>query len=344
MFFKHRAGAALAALALIAFGASSCAKKADALPEGLYARMDTSKGEILLKLEYEKVPLTVANFVGLAEGSLEAAKGKHFYDGLTFHRVEDNFMIQGGDPEGTGTGGPGYSFLDEFDPSLKHDRPGVLSMANSGVNTNGSQFFITHVSTPWLDGKHSVFGSVVSGQETVNAIKKGDTIKKLSIVRSGAKAKAFKADQKSFDSYQTALKDKKAAAAKESIEKQRAQILATWKDLKGEESAIRHAILKQGSGAKPQTGDTVSVLYKGMLADGTVFDSSEMSGNKPLSFQVGVGKIVKFLDQPVLEMRKGEKRLIVVPPDMAYGDAGAGNVIPPYAYLAFELELKDISK
>lgn len=343
MDFKRSAKGFLAC-AFVFLGALACKGKADDLPDGLYAKMDTSKGEIVLKLEFEKVPLTVANFVGLSEGSLDAVKGKHFYDGLTFHRVVENFMIQGGDPEGTGTGGPGYSFQDEFDPELKHDKPGVLSMANSGPNTNGSQFFITHVSTPWLDGKHSIFGSVVKGQEVVNAIKQGDVIKKVTILRYGSKAKAFKSDQKAFEGYKAALKEKYAAAAKERIDKQLAQIDERWKNLQGDVNGIRYSILKQGTGSKPAAGNTVSLLYRAMLSDGTEFDSSKMSGNKPLSFQVGVDKVVKFLDKPALDMKKGEKRLIVVHPDMAYGATGAGSVIPPFSFVVFELELVDIAK
>lgn len=132
------------------------------------AKLTTSKGDIVLQLTPDKTPITVANFVNLIQ--------RGFYNGLTFHRVLDNFMIQGGDPEGTGRGGPGYNFKDEFDSSLKHSTPGILSMANSGPGTNGSQFFITHVETPWLDGKHSVFGKVISGQDVVNNIKQGDKI------------------------------------------------------------------------------------------------------------------------------------------------------------------------
>jgi peptidyl-prolyl cis-trans isomerase A (cyclophilin A) len=176
------------------------------LPDGLYAEMETSKGKILLVLEFEKTPLTVANFVGLAEGtknyskdgSSPTARGKPFYDGLTFHRVIPDFMIQGGDPEGVGRGGPGYRFRNEIDPSLKHDRAGILSMANAGPDTNGSQFFITHKETPWLDGKHTVFGHVVEGQDVVNTIVKGDTIKTVKILRVGQKAKAFKGDEVDF--------------------------------------------------------------------------------------------------------------------------------------------------
>ena len=191
---------------LAAFGLGQAVAAEKSLPDGVYAEMDTSKGKILLQLEYEKVPLTVANFVGLAEGtknystdgSAPKKQDKPLYDGLSFHRVIPNFMIQGGDPQGNGSGGPGYKFRDEFDKSLRHSGPGILSMANAGPGSNGSQFFITHVATPWLDDHHSIFGHVVEGQDVVNKIAKGDTIKTVKILRVGDKAKKFKGDEAEF--------------------------------------------------------------------------------------------------------------------------------------------------
>ncbi len=179
------------------------------LDPGLYARIETNRtvegtSSILLQLEYEKAPMTVINFVGLAQGTLDHNRddAQRFYDGLTFHRVIDDFMIQGGDPQGTGRGGPGYRFPDEFDSTLRHDRPGILSMANAGPNTNGSQFFITHVPTPWLDDRHTVFGHVVQGQEVVDAIRQGDRMNRVEIIRVGEAAEAFETDQTAFEEAQ----------------------------------------------------------------------------------------------------------------------------------------------
>ena len=169
------------------------------LNDGLYAVINTDKGDITLTLEFEKTPMTVMNFVGLAEGVLNKEdEDTPFYDGLNFHRVIDNFMIQGGCPLGTGTGGPGYKFPDEFDSSLRHTGPGILSMANAGPGTNGSQFFITHVETPWLDDKHTVFGKVVEGMDVVNKIAQGDKINTIKIERVGEAAKSFNVSREKF--------------------------------------------------------------------------------------------------------------------------------------------------
>jgi peptidylprolyl isomerase len=280
--------------------------------------------------------MTVANFVGLAEGRLKASGGKRFYDGLKFHRVEANFMIQGGDPAGNGTGGPGYSFPDEIVPELKHDGPGALSMANSGANTNGSQFFITHVATPWLDGKHSVFGRVVSGQEVVNAIQAGDTIRSVKISRVGKDAQAFAVTQESFDGLVQAARERVLAEQTAARERGLATIASRWPDATVTPSGLRYIVLQKGTGASPGRGAKVTCQYRGELLDGTVFDSSYARG-KPGEFTIGL--IIEGWSEAILTMKKGERRLLIIPPELGYGEKGYPGVIPANAFLVFEVEL-----
>ncbi|MFP3041274.1 peptidylprolyl isomerase [Treponema primitia] len=308
------------------------------LGDGLFARIRTTRGDIVLRLEYQRAPLTVCNFVALAEGKMSAAGGKPFYDGLTFHRVIADFMIQGGDPQGTGSGGPGYRFPDEIVSSLKHDGPGVLSMANAGPGTNGSQFFITHVATPWLDGKHTIFGRVIQGQNVVNAIKQGDRIETVTIIRNGQAAAAFKADQAAFD----ALQREAGAAGATRLKAQRdadiAQIQQKYPGASVTPSGIYYVVQKEGTGDKAGSGKTVAVNYKGMLLSGEVFDNSDLHG--PLEFKTGSGQIIPGFDEAVVDMKRGEKRVVVLPPELAYGEQGAGNgAIPGNSFLIFELEL-----
>lgn len=338
---KPRGFFLLLAFLLAASGLASCQTSGRA--EGLYAVFNTSKGEVVVALEYEKAPLTVGNFVGLAEGKLDASKGKPFYDGLTFHRVEAGFVIQGGDPLGTGSGGPGYRFPDEFSPELKHEGPGVLSMANAGPNTNGSQFFITLAPAAWLDGKHTVFGHVVEGMDVVNAIVVGDTIKTLRIERVGAAAKAFDASQKAWNERLGAAYAALKAAAETKRNADMAIIAAKWPDAVKDEYGIFQKVIRAGSGDVPAKGDTVAVIYKGMLLDGKVFDQSALSGG-PFKFRVGTGEIIEGWDKVVATMRKGEKRLVVIPPELAYGSSGISGVIPADAFLVFEMELTSIAK
>jgi peptidylprolyl isomerase len=325
---------------LVFMAGTACAAPGDAaLGDGLFARISTNRGDIVLRLEYQKAPLTVCNFVALAEGKMNAAKGKPFYDGLTFHRVVANFMIQGGDPQGNGTGGPGYRFPDEFDPSLRHNGPGVLSMANSGPNTNGSQFFITHTETPWLDGKHSVFGRVVQGQQVVNAVAQGDRITKLTIIRNGSGAAAFKADQAAFD----ALAREKSAAETAKFQAQRDADLAlvsrNYPNAVQTASGLRYIITKEGTGARAERGKTVAVNYKGMLLSGKVFDSSDVHGG-PMELQAGAGRVIQGWEETLVDMKQGEKRTVIIPPELAYGAQEVGNgLIPANSFLVFEMEL-----
>jgi len=336
----HR-GLATGFIGLLAVSLASCQQ--NNLPEGLFARMTTDKGVIVIKLEFEKAPLTVGNFAGLAEGKLDATKGKAFYDGLTFHRVVPDFVIQGGDPAGNGSGGPGYEFADEFAPDLKHDSGGVLSMANAGPGTNGSQFFITLKETPWLDGRHSIFGRVIEGMDVVKKVAQGDKLKTLEIIRNGAAAKAFKTDQAAWNERAAALESVAAKAAASRREADLAKIATQWPDLAKSAEGLYQKTLKNGSGPTPIKGQTIAVHYKGMFLDGKVFDQSALRG-KPIEFRAGMGEVIPGWDLVVLGMKTGEKRFVVIPPELAYGDRGAGGVIPPNAYLSFEMELVEIKK
>jgi len=315
----------------------------DQLKDGLYAKIITERGDILLSLQYKKTPLTVINFVSLAEGTRtlgggEKPSGIPFYDGLKFHRVISDFMIQGGCPLGTGTGGPGYTFPDEIDSTLKHDRPGILSMANAGPNTNGSQFFITHVPTPHLDGKHTVFGRVVKGQEVVNAIRQGDIIKKVEIIRVGEEAQAFATDDDAFERALRGIEQSKNDKTEKLISSQ-------WPETKKTSSGLHYVVKKEGTGDSPQKGSTVTAHYSGrLLANNKKFDSSYDRG-EPIEFKVGVGQVIPGWDEALLDMKKGEKRTLIIPPELGYGSRGAGRgVIPPDAWLVFDVELLDFTR
>ncbi|GAA4274437.1 peptidylprolyl isomerase [Aquimarina gracilis] len=309
------------------------------MQDGLYAKFNTTKGEILVNLEYKKTPGTVGNFVGLAEGNIEnqaIPQGKPYYNGLKFHRVIADFMIQGGDPQGTGAGGPGYQFDDEIHPDLKHDGPGVLSMANAGPGTNGSQFFITHVETPWLDGKHTVFGKVIEGQNIVDTVAQGDVIDSIEIIRVGDDASSFNAVE-TFRKFNGAKAEREAAAKKKAEEL--LEELAAGFDKT--ESGLRYKIIENGDGTKAEKGNTVSVHYKGSLTDGTVFDSS-YKRNQPIDFPLGMGQVIPGWDEGIALLKVGDKARFVIPPYLGYGERGAGGVIPPNATLIFDVELVEV--
>ena len=312
------------------------------LTDGIYADIQTNKGDMILKLTYEETPLTVSNFIALAEGNhplaSEEFKNKPYYNGIKFHRVIDNFMIQGGDPTGTGSGGPGYSFEDEFVDSLKHDGAGILSMANSGPNTNGSQFFITHLETPWLDGKHSVFGKVTTGQDIVDKIEQNDLINKLEIIRIGETAKDFDAPTV-FNDY-LELKKK---ANEEKLEAQKEDLKNLTKGMKSTDSGISYKITKKGTGENAKDNDNVKVHYTLKLIDGSEVDSS-LSRGEPIEFTLGLGQVIPGWDEGIKLLNKGASCTLVIPPNLAYGEAGAGNgVIPSNATLIFDVTLVDIN-
>ncbi len=309
------------------------------MQDGIYAKFNTTKGEILVKLTYDKTPGTVGNFVALSEGNMENSarpQGKPYYNGLKFHRVIADFMIQGGCPLGTGTGDPGYKFDDEFHPDLVHDAAGVLSMANAGPGTNGSQFFITHGPTPWLDNKHTVFGYVEHGQEVVDTIDQGDTIESLEIVRVGEEAKNWNAIE-AFRTFEGA-REKRIAEAKARVEAELEELAAGFEKT---QSGLRYKMIQKGKGAKAEKGKSVSVHYEGCLSNGQVFDSS-YNRNQPIDFTLGVGQVIPGWDEGIGLLQVGDKARFVIPSDLAYGSRGAGGVIPPDATLIFDVELMKV--
>lgn len=366
--------------------ATKTTPKTTTVVEGMFANITTNKGTIILQLEYKKTPVTVANFISLAEGKNTFVtdpklKAKPFYDGLKFHRVIKDFMIQGGDPLGNGSGNPGYAFKDEI-TDLKHDKGGILSMANSGPASNGSQFFITHKETPWLDGKHTVFGHVTQGMDVVNAIVQDDVILKVTIVRKGTAAKAFDAPKVFADYYNNKAEDaKKQAAIDAENQKKQAEVQAEAKRAYEEKyssvikvkaaylasekatatttpSGLAYKITQKGTGVKPADGTTFYFNYAGYFEDGSLFDSSyadvckdygkydanrdAQGGYKGFPFEAGKkdGMIPGFLEGLSL-ISFGDKAIIYIPSNLAYGEAGAGGVIPPNATLIFEIEMME---
>jgi peptidylprolyl isomerase len=352
----------------------SCKEEHNNLPDGLYAKIETNKGEIIVQLDFEKAPITVANYVTLAEGknnfvTNENLKGKPFFDGLKFHRVIPEFMIQTGDPLGTGSGDTGYKFKDEFS-DLRFDKGGVLAMANNGPTTNSSQFFITHLATPWLDGKHTIFGHVVEkGMDVVNKIVQNDYINKVTIIRNGEAAKKFNA-VKTFNDYfsvESENQNKKTAIAAENkkiydakYKEVREQKIAYFAALKSKAiktpTGLQYVITSKGDGKKPASGTSVFIHYSGFLEDGELFDASVEStsktfgkydenraaqnGYQPIPFQAGKkdGMIPGFIEG-LEKLSFGDKAVLFIPSRLGYGQAGAGGVIPPNANIIFEIEL-----
>ena len=367
-------------LAFVALCNTSCNDKYKDLKDGLYAEIKTSKGTILIELEYEKVPFMVANFVTLTEGKNQFVskdlKGKPFYDGLKFHRVisklngdAEDFMIQTGDPLGNGSGDAGYKCRDEF-TELRHDKPGILSMANSGPNTNSSQFFITLVPTPWLDGKHSVFGCVIGeGMTVANSIVQNDYIKTVKIIRKGEAAKKFDAVKIFNDYFKAESENLKKQAAIDTDNKKiydakykivKDQKVVSFNELKKSatktSSGFKFKITQSSTADKPKDGITVYIEYAGFLEDGTLFDTSSpkiakefgkfdeqramQNGYSALPYVMGSNKMIPGFVEGLSKLKLGETATFFIPFNLGYGEQGAGNVIPPNANLIFEVTLK----
>lgn len=318
------------------------AQKKAQVVEGIFAEITTLKGTIVIDLNYKKTPMTVASFISLAEGTnpdvSAAYKGKKFYDGLKFHRVINDFMIQTGDPLGTGAGEPGYRFKDEI-TDLKHNAGGILSMANSGPGTNGSQFFITHKETPHLDGKHTVFGKVITGMDVVNKIVQNDVMDKVVIVRKGTEAKKFDAPKV----FATAMEAEKIAAKKEAMDRElaTANVLKEFANGKTTASGLKYIVIKEGTGSKPVAASNVKVHYAGILTNGTEFDSSIKRG-EPIDFNLN--QVIPGWTEGLQLMPEGSKYKFYIPYKLAYGERAMGGVIPAKSDLIFEVELIKINK
>ena len=340
-----------------------CSTSKKGLDKGLYAAIQTNKGNILIQLTYDKTPTTVANFVSLAEGTNNQVDsiyiGKSYYDGLVFHRVIPDFMIQGGDPTATGQGGPGYNFEDEFAEELKHDGAGILSMANAGPDTNGSQFFITHKETPWLDGKHSVFGRVIKGLSVVDSIQQNDTIVTVKIIRKGNDARKFKAAEV-FDAYFDGIEERKAAkiAKQEKVQSDKAAALSALKvGATTTDSGLSYVITNKTDGAAVVPGVTAFTNYAVYFEDGKLLDTSieevakaydmydsrraSGGGYRPIEARVDPEvSLIEGFKEGLSLLKEGEKATLYLPADIAYGEGNA--VIPPNATLVFEVEITEV--
>lgn len=370
----------------ISVALTSCkSSKYPDLGDGVFADIQTTKGDIVVKLEYEKTPVTVANFVSLAEGKNtfvdEKYKDKRYYDGIIFHRVIKDFMIQGGDPDGAGSGNPGYKFMDEINDSLVHDKKGILSMANAGPATNGSQFFITHKETPFLNGRHTVFGEVVEGLNIVDSIANVETgerdkpkvdvvMNKVEIIRNGKEAKNFDAvavmtDYFAKEGERLAALEKEKAEKAAMAEKAKAELAAALPSEKQKATSLptglQILVTNEGSVEKPKVGQNILVKYAGYLSDGTLFDtnytdvadkygkleeitSMHRGDMSPLNIPYSPDMpMIAGFKEALLNMKIGDKVRVFIPPHLGYGEQGSGP-IPPNADLVFDLEITGIAQ
>lgn|GEM_PF-48416 len=346
------------AIAILSFSYSINAQDSkQPYPDGMYVQFNTTKGVIVCQLEFEKTPMTVASFVGLAEGKFTALGyiyDKPFYNGLKFHRVIKDFMIQGGDPDGTGSGGPKHKFADEIVPNLKHYRAGILSMANSGPETNGSQFYITQKETPHLDGKHTIFGHVIVGQDIVNKIEQNDVMTTVVILRIGKVAKAWNATDEftKVNAKAKAIEDAKNAqyasiAVMTEVDYNKfmyTELLQKYPTAKQSPSGLVYLIENEGAGDKIIAGKNVSLHYRGTIrADGKQFDASYDRG-QPMDFIYKTNQMIPGFEEGIGMLAKGGKAKLVIPYYQAYGKEGRPGVIPPYSDLVFDIEVMNVTQ
>ncbi|WP_255571073.1 peptidylprolyl isomerase [Borrelia sp. HM] len=312
--------------------------------DGIFALISTNKGNIEIELYYKDAPLTVMNFIGLSEGTIKnSVTDKPYFENIIFHRVIDDFVIQTGDPTGTGTGGPGYFFPDEFNKILSHNHSGTVSMANSGPDTNGSQFFITlSDNLTYLDFKHSIFGKVIEGMDTVRSIRQGDKINKINIYRFGEYANAFKVDNEEFLKLKQSYELKKVEENKKYMASQLKIIETDYKDFQKDANGILYKIKKKGNGRSVRKGNVIRVDYEGFLLSGVKFDSSIERG-EPIEFVVGNSQVIKGWDLMLSGMYEGEERVIIIPPSLAYGDRSIGGIIKANSFLKFNIILRKIN-
>ena len=331
---------ALVAIGLVALTFAACGSPRRDLPDGLYAEIITGKGDIVVMLEAEKAPLTVTNFVGLAEGTIDndVRPGKPYYDGLTFHRVEPGFVVQGGDPAGDGTGGPGYRFPTETHPELLHDSAGVVAMANSGPDTNGSQFYITMSPTPHLDGGYNVFGEVVEGLDVVSSIEVGDKIREINILRYGEAAEEFTASTEEFERLTEVIYEAREAEQERAQQAALDEVRNRWPNVREHDgTGLLLAQVEEGRGELPQEGDEIEAHIVFSLLDGTQLDSTRDRG-QPESFVYLRNRLIRGLEMALGTMRVGERTVAIVPPELAFGQAGLQPAVPPNSYVVFDIE------
>ncbi|UGQ16094.1 peptidylprolyl isomerase [Borrelia sp. RT5S] len=324
----------------------SCVNKKESAVEGngIFASIYTNKGNIKIELYYKIAPLTVMNFIGLSEGLIHnSVTNGPYFENIVFHRVIDGFVVQTGDPTGTGTGGPGYSFPDELGRGLSHSAEGIVSMANSGPDTNGSQFFITlSDKLAYLDFKHSIFGKVVAGMDTVYSIRQGDKIERVEVARVGADAEAFKVSNEEFIKLRESYESSKREEAEKYISFQLEMIYENYKGYQKDSNGIFYVINRQGKGRSVKKGDVLRVDYEGFLLSGVRFDSSIERG-EPIEIVVGSGQVIRGWDIMLADMHEGEERTVIIPPSFAYGESGIGEVIKPNSFLKFNITLRKIN-